>query len=154
MREFARILANARRRGLRVQQFTIESNHIHLIAEADDNDCAKRGMISLKVSIVWALRRIFMFHGSIFTARYHVHLLKTPTEMRNALRYVLFNHAKHAKVALFADFYSSVFGFEEAHAFANLRIDTRPPWFGAISLELSRAESWMQSQGWKRGKNL
>ena len=152
MREFAKILTNARRCGLRIQHYTIESNHVHILCEAESNDHVKRGMISLKSSIAWALRRIFGFYGKVFTDRYHAHHLKTPTEMRNALRYVLFNHAKHAKAAFFADVYSSIYEFEDASEFANLRFDRPPAWFAAIRPQLSVAQSWMQSHGWRKGR--
>ena len=152
MKEFALILANARRRGLRVQQYTIESNHIHLLAEADSNSQVSRGMSSLKISIVWALRRIFMYHGRVFVERYFVVHLKSPTQMRNALRYVLFNHAKHTKCAFFADVYSSIFGFGDAHEFAEVRAERAPPWFAAIARELADAKTWMQKTGWRRAR--
>jgi hypothetical protein len=32
----------------------------------------------------------------VFSDRYHAHVLRTPAEVRNALRYVLGNHASHA----------------------------------------------------------
>jgi len=34
--------------------------------------------------------------GSVFSARYHTHVLKTPAEVRNAIRYVVGNFASHA----------------------------------------------------------
>ena len=47
IREFTRAVKRAQIFGLRIQHFTIESNHIHFIAEADHNDAMTAGMISL-----------------------------------------------------------------------------------------------------------
>ncbi len=35
-------------------------------------------------------------HGPVFEDRYHAHVLRTPAEVRNGLRYVLRNFASHA----------------------------------------------------------
>jgi hypothetical protein len=34
--------------------------------------------------------------GPVFEDRYHAHVLRTPAEVRNALRYVLGNYSSHA----------------------------------------------------------
>jgi hypothetical protein len=36
-------------------------------------------------------------HGPVFHDRYHAHVLRSPAEVRNALRYVIGNHASHAR---------------------------------------------------------
>ena len=153
MKAFARILFNAKLKGLRVQHYTIESNHIHLIAEATDNRSLSCGMMSLTASITWALRRIFMYHGKVFTERYHLHALRNPTEMRNSLRYVLFNHARHTGSAFFADAYSSIFAFADAHVFINGSVGKKPPWFELIARNLTESRSWMQRCGWRKAKH-
>ena len=41
------------------------------------------------------MNRSFSRRGPVLAERYHLHLLKTPREVRNALRYVLLNAARH-----------------------------------------------------------
>ena len=89
--------------GLRVIEYSIQQDHLHLLIEAESNDALTRGMISLKTSIAKALK----VGGSIFRGRYHLHVLKTPTEIRNAINYVVYNRAKHMKVKPFIDRFSS-----------------------------------------------
>lgn len=70
--------------------FTIQSNHIHIIAEAKDNIVLEKGMRSITNTIVKRLKK-----GSIQMERYHLHVLKNPTEVRYAILYVLNNDVKH-----------------------------------------------------------
>ena len=152
IREFARAVKRAQHFGLCVQHFTIESNHIHFIAETDSNLEMSRALISLKTSIAWALRKIFMFHGRVFVGRYHMRAIRTPTEMRRLLKYVLFNHAHHCKTEVFAGVYSSVFAFAQAEMLVMKQLKGRPPyWQAEIKNCLSDARSWMQAKGWMRG---
>jgi len=44
------------------------------------------------------IRSVIGGSGPVFKDRYHVHVLKTPAEMKRALEYVLLNTAKHMKV--------------------------------------------------------
>jgi REP element-mobilizing transposase RayT len=79
----------------RVVQFAVIGNHIHLIVEATDAEVLARGMQGLEVSLARRLNRHFERRGSFFADRYHARVLRTPREVRNALRYVLLNHRHH-----------------------------------------------------------
>ena len=43
------------------------------------------------------MNRVFRRAGSVLRGRYHVRVLRTPREVRNALAYVLLNTRKHWK---------------------------------------------------------
>ncbi len=150
LKEFARAAQRARKFGFNIQQFAIEANHIHLIAEVENNDQLERGMTSLKTSIAWIIRKLMGHAGRVFLSRYHLHEIKTPTEMRNALRYVLFNHAKHTGQPPFADAFSSVLFCEELAA--NVARQT-PRWLAYIRIAIARPRTWLQRAGWKRGRS-
>ena len=47
-------------------------------------------------NLLQSARTVFERRGSVFADRYHDRVLKTPREVRNALRYVLGNGRKHA----------------------------------------------------------
>lgn len=85
-----RAIINAREKGLKIVHFSMQTNHIHLILEAQDNAALTRGMRSLTVTFAKGMGR-----GRIQVARYHLHVLKHLREARNALHYVLFNEQKH-----------------------------------------------------------
>ncbi len=79
----------------RVIHFAVIGNHIHLIIEADGADALARGMHSLEVRLARRLNRFFDRRGKFFADRYHARHLETPTETRNAIRYVLSNQRAH-----------------------------------------------------------
>ncbi len=151
LKEFARAAERARRFGFNVQHFAIESNHLHLIAEVKSNDQLERGMTSLKTSIAWMIRKLVGHAGKVFLSRYHLHEIKTPTEMKNALKYVLFNHAKHTEQLPFADPYSSIYFFRELAGLHEVQL-TVPQWIVHIRMAVTRPTSWLQKLGWRRGR--
>lgn len=87
-----RAILNSRKHGLKVIHFSLQSNHIHLIIEAESNEILTRGMRSLTVTFARGLQK-----GKVQIERYHLHVLKSIRETRNAVQYVLFNQQKHEK---------------------------------------------------------
>lgn len=81
---------NALKFEFEVCYFSIQSNHIHLIAEAKDTSSLISGMRSITNTLVKRIGK-----GSIQVERYHLHVLKNPTETKNALDYVINNDMKH-----------------------------------------------------------
>jgi REP element-mobilizing transposase RayT len=82
--------------GFQVREYSIQGNHIHLIVEAEDREALARGIKSLEIRLAIHLNRLMSRKGRVFADRYHQHILKTPTEVRRALKYVLQNRRKHA----------------------------------------------------------
>ena len=64
-------------------------------------------MQGLGVRIAKALNKLMQQHGSVFADHYHSRLLRTPTELVNALAYVLGNYASHFGGKPGADRFSS-----------------------------------------------
>lgn len=81
----------------RVCHYSIQADHVHMIVEAGSKVSLSRGMQGLAVRIVKRVNRALGRHGKLFKERYHARDLATPTEVRNALRYVLLNRAKHIR---------------------------------------------------------
>ena len=82
--------------GYRVVEFSVQGNHIHLIVEAPDVVALGRAMKGLAVRMARALNKVMERKGQVFSDRYHMHLLRSPGEALEALRYVLENWAVHA----------------------------------------------------------
>lgn len=89
------VLRRAIRRGVRVVHYSIQGNHLHLIAEGADKGSIARGMQWLFSRIAFEVNRVAGRSGSLFRDRHHRHELETPSEMRRALVYVLMNRRKH-----------------------------------------------------------
>lgn len=85
-----RAILNSRKKGLRVVHYSLQSNHVHLIVEAGDSATLTTGMRSLTVTFAKGLRR-----GRVQLERYHLHVLRTLREAKNAIRYVLLNRQRH-----------------------------------------------------------
>ncbi|MEO6597596.1 MAG: hypothetical protein ABIP94_22865 [Planctomycetota bacterium] len=89
------------RRRLRPQRFPAQAkphwhyavlnDHLHLVVEATGRTTVSRGVQGLLVRIARALNRLWQRRGRVFADRYHDHTLRSPREVRNALRYVLGN---------------------------------------------------------------
>jgi REP element-mobilizing transposase RayT len=102
-RSFQRIhraLIEGRERfGFRLCEYSVQSNHIHLVAEATDRRALSRGLQGLAIRIARSINRDLGLLGRVFADRYHARALKTPLEVKNALRYVLQNAAHHGRSA-------------------------------------------------------
>ena len=107
------------RESCRVVQLSIQHNHVHLLVEAENRAALSRGMQGFQISaakhinaeiskgrlkgISWyeAKRRGLIpaerqrRKGTVFPDRYHVEVIKTPRQARNAIAYVLNNWRKH-----------------------------------------------------------
>jgi hypothetical protein len=69
-----------------------------MIVEASGNPVLNRGLRSFVIRFSKGVKRLIKVEGPLFAGRYHLHLLKTPTEVKRALIYVLQNFSKHAKL--------------------------------------------------------
>lgn len=87
-----RAILNSRKLGLRIIHFSFQSNHVHLIIEATSNGILSKGMRSLTVTMAKGLKK-----GRVQTERYHLHVMRSVREVRNAVEYVCFNRQKHEK---------------------------------------------------------
>jgi putative transposase len=95
--------------GMRMVEFSVQANHIHLVVEAESRECLWRGMQGLNVRIAKAVNKILQRKGKFFADRYHAHVLRTLAEVRNAVNYVRNNLRKHRPGEKF-DPYSSTCG--------------------------------------------
>ena len=97
--------------GFRIVHHSIQTNHLHLIVEADDRRVLSRGTQGLLVRIARALNRLWRRSGSVFVDRFHERSLENPRQVRNALVYVLQNLRKHKIELAGPDPYSSAAEF-------------------------------------------
>ena len=152
-------LAAAAARGVRVLHYSIQHDHVHLIVEAEDGPKLARGMQLLFSRIAFAVNRVAMRSGRVFRDRHHRHELTTPTEVRRALVYVLFNTRKHAarSVSARASIPTELDACSSTIWFTGWDPRARPP-PDVVARELARAgpsplsepRTWLARVGWKR----
>lgn len=142
-----RRLTLAQAKYFQVVHFSIQKDHLHLIVEAPDRRAIARSVAGLEIRIARGLNKLLGRRGPVWQGRYHRHDLGTPTETRNALRYVLQNFRKHHSVigeGAFADPHSSAATFDGF---------VRPPVvFDAPPTAWPRVapRTWLLGIGWRR----
>ena len=85
----------ARRAAFRIVHLSIQRTHLHLIVEANDKRALARGLQGFQISVARQVNKLHERHGRVFADRYHLVLIKSPTQMRRVLSYVLCNWHKH-----------------------------------------------------------
>ena len=118
--------------GLRVIEYSILGNHIHLIVEADGAESLARGMQGLEIRIAKSLNSLMDRSGPVFSDHYNSRLLTSPTELVRAVAYVLRNHEHHYG-STGPDRFSSD-GLPPEHRRAQLAVPT----------------SWLLTIGWRK----
>jgi REP element-mobilizing transposase RayT len=137
----------AARTAYRVIHASLQSNHLHLLVEADDKLALSRGMQGFAISAAKRLNReLRRRRGAVFAFRYHATPITSPTQARNAIAYVLNNWRRHkndARAPYRIDPYSSAdqfHGWRTPHGYA----PRREP------LPCVRPTSWLLTDGWSR----
>jgi len=126
----------------RVVHFSVQSDHMHLIVEADDSSALSRGARGLVIRAARAINRALGRRGSVWGDRYHTRALKTPREVRNGLVYVMMNFRKHRpgdRRAL--DPCSSALWFD---GFKSRSLTEREP------SPVCQSRTWLGGVGWRR----
>ena len=130
-------------------QYSLQSNHLHSMAESQGREALSRGMQAFSIRLAKSLNELFGRTGPVFAGRYHVRELSTPTEVRYALRYVLNNarhHAAESNIELPPDWIdprstAAIFdGWREPPSVPERFAD-----FGT-----SPARTWLLREGWRR----
>ncbi|HEY4243994.1 MAG TPA: transposase [Kofleriaceae bacterium] len=142
-RAIAKATATVARRGaVRVVHASVQHDHLHLLVEANDQYALAKGMHAFQISAARWINRAARRSGQVFPDRYHAHVLKTPREVRNAIRYVLSNWRKHGEdmhVRWAIDPFSTGYSFWP-----------EPPPRDYESLPTSAPTSWLLREGWQR----
>ena len=140
---FDEAFRRTRRDDFRIVEFSVQSNHVHMIVEAESNDALARGMKSFTVranrlfNAAWGRRR-----GQVWSDRYHRRDLRGPRAVRNALVYCLNNFRKHLRVTSPKPFVDPM---------------SSGPWFEGWVNKLPRdaasrptplPETWLLREGW------
>lgn len=91
----AAFAAARERSGLRLIHYSVLGNQLHLIVEADDRDALSRRIQGLAIRLARAINRAQHRKGRVFVDHYFEHVVRTPAEVRHAIRYVEQNQRLH-----------------------------------------------------------
>ena len=140
----------ARRHTFRVVHYSIQPNHLHLIVEATSKTALARGMQGLASGLARRVNRTLQRRGSLFGDRYHAHTLASPTEVRNAIVYVMKNYEKHPDPIpdRGTEPQQGIDPCSSAHWFAGWARPVSPP--PALAPPVTAPRTWLLHTGWKR----
>jgi hypothetical protein len=129
--------------------YSIQRDHVHLIVEAAGKKALASGMKSVGPRLARAVQSVFSVRGRVLAGRYHLHVLRSPREVRNALAYVLLNARKHwvqrrrKAPPVRLDVCSSARWFDGWRQTPAAGRDQGP-------MEVARPRSWLLVKGWRR----
>jgi len=126
---------------------------MHLLVESAGKEALGRGMKAISARVARAAQRAFRLEGPVLHGRYHLRILRTPREVRNALAYVLLNARKHWRERHGSAPPEQLDAASSGRWFDGWRRlpGTREPPSGAPSFrEVAAARTWLLSKGWKR----
>jgi REP element-mobilizing transposase RayT len=152
VRELERSLAAACERGrFRVAHYSIQPDHVHLIVEAAGKHALACGMKAIAARVARAANRVFARQGPVLADRYHLHVLRTPREVRRAIAYVLLNARRHlAKLGRRLPLPAAVVDPASSGRWFSgwiRRIDPEP---SVSRAPVSLPHTWLLRVGWRR----
>ena len=129
--------------GFRLVHYSVQHNHLHLLVEGRDRQAISRGMQGLLIRIAKALNKVWGRKGKVFPDRYHDRILRTPREVKNAVRYVLKNAQHHGMV-----FKDRPDPHTSGAWFDGWRGNSGP--FEPSPSPVAKAHTWLMKVGWRR----
>ncbi len=138
------------RRGFRVVHSSVQRNHLHLLVESAGKDALGRGMKAISARVARAVQRAFGLKGPVLHGRYHLRVLRSPREVRNALAYVLLNARKHWRERRGSPPPERLDEASSGRWFEGWRraLGSREPPSGPS--EVAAPRTWLLSIGWRR----
>jgi hypothetical protein len=156
----ASVVAAVRER-FRIVHLSIQGTHIHMLAEAKDAEALSRGVQGFEISVSRNINTMLgpdkyrRRRGRVFADRYHLEVITSPRQARNALSYVLNNWRKHREdqaglpATWLVDPFSSGISFPGWKEMEGRDL-MWPIREGYDPLMVRRPASWLLREGWKR----
>ena len=141
---------SSERRSFRVVHYSVQRNHLHLLVESAGKEALGRGMKAISARVARATQRAFGLNGPVLHGRYHLRILRTPREVRNALAYVLLNARRHWRERHGAPPPERIDEASSARWFEGWRRapGTREP--PREARDVAPPRTWLLSIGWRR----
>ena len=146
------LATGCKRNGLRLVEYSIQANHIHLLVEADSKVTMGKGLGGIFTSIAKQLNKQWGRKGKVFRERYFARALRTPREVKNVLNYLFFNWRKHRTyqgVREFLDLATSAIHFKGWAC----ELPPLPDWVPRTR-ETPEATTWLLRVGWSKHHGL
>jgi REP element-mobilizing transposase RayT len=134
----------------RVVHYSIQDHHLHLVVEAAGRTALSKGMQGLNIRVAKRINKILGRKGTVFIDRYHETILKTPTQTRNGIKYVLLNARRHAAQSGMRCAPDWIDAYSSGRFFDGWRgLQARPP-PDDEEPTVSEPKTWLASAGWRK----
>jgi REP element-mobilizing transposase RayT len=136
------------RERFRLVHYSVQNDHVHMIVEASSARDLACGLKAIVSRFARGVNRVFHRVGGVLADRCHVHMLRTPREVRNAIAYVLLNARRHlAKRGRALPRIACIDPASSGRWFAGWRtiappVREPPP--------VATARTWLLSVGWRK----
>jgi REP element-mobilizing transposase RayT len=151
----------ALRERVRIVHVSIQRTHVHMLVEADNQRALARGMQGFQISAARNINTALGVdkyrrrRGPVFADRYHLTVITSPTQTRNAIGYVQSNWRRHGEdqrglpSTWLVDPFSSGIMFPDWKELENKAVMW--PWRETYDpLMVRRPQSWLLREGWKK----
>ena len=153
----------ALRERIRIVHVSIQRTHVHMLVEAQDKAALARGLQGFQISAARNVNTALgdkyrRRRGPVFADRYHLTVITSPTQARNALGYMLLNFRKHeedrvapmsswrvdwfSSAAMFPDWIE--YGEDEAFLWRG------PPTYDPLLV--FKPQTWLLTRGLEKGR--
>jgi REP element-mobilizing transposase RayT len=156
----ATIVAAVRER-IRIVHISLQRTHVHLLVEARDAKALASGMQGFQISMARNINTVLgdgkfrRRRGRVFVDRYHLTVVKSPTQARHTISYILSNWRKHGEdkeglaSTWLVDPFSSGISFPDWKELDGKDVmwpvrETYDP------LMVRRPTGWLLREGWKK----
>jgi REP element-mobilizing transposase RayT len=160
----ATIVAAVRER-IRIVHISLQRTHVHLLVEARDAKALASGMQGFQISMARNINTVLgdgkfrRRRGRVFVDRYHLTVVKSPTQARHTISYILSNWRKHGEdkeglaSTWLVDPFSSGISFPDWKELDGKDVmwpirETYDP------LMVRRPASWLLKEGWKKSGTI
>jgi len=149
-----------RRTDFRICELSLERDHVHLIVEASDERALARGMQGFEIAAAHRLNAAVSKttgrrrRGRVFSDRYHARILRTPTQVRHALNYVLNNWRHHSEHQGMESMFWEVDYFSTGPTFARWKEPAPPLPTKYAPLPTRPPSTWLLSIGWTKAGEI
>ena len=155
-------LTTARREDFRIVHLSIQRTHLHLIVEADHKTALASGMQGFQISAAKHLNAAISRdkperrRGTVFPDRYHAEIIRSPTQARHTLSYVMNNWRKHQEDRVESMRTWRIDWFSTAVMFPGWAEYGDEPflWRGPATYDpliVYQPRTWLLRAGWTRG---
>jgi REP element-mobilizing transposase RayT len=149
----------ALRERFRIVHLSLQRTHVHMVVEAEDRTALARGMQGFQISAARHINRalgdgVRRRRGKVFSDRYHVEVITSPTRARHAIGYVLSNWRKHGEDREGLPRTWLVDPFSSGISFPDWKELEDKAWMWPIRatydpLVVRRPATWLLAEGWK-----